>query len=113
MVVYAYNHIRDTYKLHNTETKMVFMSRDIKWAEWKTTDPAETMKTFRNSNEDGLVPGMYEDKTLTSDPEDKLSDEGEIARTNEKTNLSELTYPKKETEKFTSAYDRVLNSLKN
>ena len=82
MVVYAYNHIRDTYKLHNTETKMVFMSRDIKWAEWKATDTAETMKMFRNSNEDDLVPGMYEDKTPTSNPEYKLPDDGEIARTN-------------------------------
>ena len=40
MVGYDDNHKRDTYKLYNTDTKRVIMSRDIKWAEWKTTDPS-------------------------------------------------------------------------
>ena len=40
MIVYAYNHTRETYKLYKPETNMVITSMDIKWVEWKTTDPA-------------------------------------------------------------------------
>ena len=54
---YAENHTRDTYKLYNPDTKRVIMSRYIKWAEWKMTDPAETVHIFRDSKEEYLVPG--------------------------------------------------------
>ena len=31
MVGYADNHTRDMYKLYNPETKIVIMTRDVKW----------------------------------------------------------------------------------
>ena len=34
------------------------MTRDIKWAECKMTDPAETMKIFRDWNKGDIVPGI-------------------------------------------------------
>ena len=43
MVGYADNHTRDMYNLYNTDTKKVIVKSDIKWVEWKMTDPAETM----------------------------------------------------------------------
>ena len=46
MVGYADNHTRDTYNLYNPETKRVIMNRDVKWVDWKNTDPAETLKIF-------------------------------------------------------------------
>ena len=46
VVVYADNHTRDTYKLYNPETKRVMITRDIKWDDWKNTDPAETLNIF-------------------------------------------------------------------
>ena len=72
MVGYSDNPTRDTCKLYNTDTNRVIVTRDIKWAEWKLTDPAETMNMFRDSHEECLVPDIYEDKTPTSEPEDKL-----------------------------------------
>ena len=42
-----------------------------------------------------------------------IPDEGEIARTNEKTKWSELTYPNKKTYTETSAYNWILRALKN
>ena len=32
--------------------------RDINWAEWKNTDPEETMNMFQDLNEKDLVPGI-------------------------------------------------------
>ena len=46
MVGYANNCTRDTYNLYNPEKKRVIMTRDVKWADWKNTDPAETLKMF-------------------------------------------------------------------
>ena len=43
----ADNHTRDTYNLYNTYINRVKVTRDVKWAEWNRTDPAETMKMFR------------------------------------------------------------------
>ena len=40
-----------------------------------------------------------------------IPDEGESARPNKKSKSSELTYQKKDAIKYTSAYDKVLNSL--
>ena len=38
MVGYADNNTRDIHTLYNTVTERVIMTRDIKWADWKTTD---------------------------------------------------------------------------
>ena len=118
MVGYDDNYTRYTYKLYNPETKMVIMSRDIKWAEWKTKNPEETIKMFHNSNEDDIVPVIEEEKTTKPEPEDKLpvhviSDERESVRTNEIIKSSELTYPKKYTDTDTSAHGSLINALKN
>ena len=51
MVVYADDHTKDIYKLYNLETKIVVMNRDVKWADCKMTDPAETLKMLRKSDE--------------------------------------------------------------
>ena len=48
------------------------MSWDIMWEECKTKDPEETMKMLLNQNEDDIVPGIKEDKTSISHPEDQL-----------------------------------------
>ena len=52
------NHKRYTHKLYNPENKMVIISKDIKWQEWKTTYPEETMKMFHDSNKEDLVIGI-------------------------------------------------------
>ena len=98
MFGYTKKHTRDTYKFYNPVTTI--MSRDIKWLECKTTDPAETMKILHNFNEKDLVPVIeelvQENKTHQSYPEDPLpvhviSDKGESAKTNENIKSSELT----------------------
>ena len=58
MVVYSENHTRYMYKFYNPETKRVIMTRDVKWEDWKMTDPAETLKMFRKSEKEYLVPGI-------------------------------------------------------
>ena len=40
MVGYSENHTRDTYKFYDPDTNRVIMTRDIKWDNWKITDPA-------------------------------------------------------------------------
>ena len=72
MVGYTDNHTRDTYKLYNPETKRVVMTRDVKWEDWKITNPAEILKMFCKADKDDLVPGIEEDITTTSEPEDKM-----------------------------------------
>ena len=115
MVGYTDNNTRDTYKLYNTETKRVIMNRDVKWANWKNTDPAENLKMFCEAEKEDLVPGIEED-IFTSNPEENMPlhlipEEGEIVRPNENSEKSsELTYLKKYAD--TSAYDRVFNALK-
>ena len=94
------------------------MTRDIKWREWKSTDPAETMKMFRNLKEDNLVPGIEEYKTPMSELEDKLPvhiipDKGGIVSNNESIKSSYPTHLKKVTDKDMSAYDRVQRAHKN
>ena len=34
------------------------MTRDVKSADWKNTDPAETLKMFRKAEKEDLVPGI-------------------------------------------------------
>ena len=58
MVGYAVSHTRDTYNLYNPVIKRDIMIRDITWAEWKSTDTAETMKMFLNLVEEDLVPDI-------------------------------------------------------
>ena len=49
------------YKLYNTETNRVIMNRDVKFADWRKTNPEETMKIFREAEKEDLVPGIEED----------------------------------------------------
>ena len=118
MVVYSENHTRYMYKFYNPETKRVIMTRDVKWEDWKMTDPAETLKMFRKSEKEYLVPVTEEEIITTSEPEDKITvhvipDEGERVRPNEiSENSSELTYLKIDADKDTLSYNRVLNALK-
>ena len=77
------------------------MTRDVKWADWKMTNTAETLKIFREVNREYLVPGIEKYIITTSKPEYKMPmnvihDEGERVRPNkiyEKS--SEFTYHKK------------------
>ena len=48
------------------------MTRDVKQADWKITDPEETLKMFRDAHEEDLVTGIEEEKINTSEPEDKV-----------------------------------------
>ena len=52
----AYNHARDTYNLYNPDTKRVIMTRHDKWADWKMTDEADTLKMFREAHKEYFVP---------------------------------------------------------
>ena len=82
MAGYAENYTRYTYKLYNPETKRVIMTRDVKWTDWKNTDPAETLNMFREAEKEYLVPGIEEEVIPMSKPEENMpvhviSDEGE------------------------------------
>ena len=68
LVGYAYNYMRDTYKLYNPETKRVIITRDIKWADWKMTNTTDTLKMLREAEKEDLVPGIEEDIIPTSEP---------------------------------------------
>jgi hypothetical protein len=46
MVGYADNHSSDTYRVYDPETRKIRLTRDVKWAEWKRTDPSATMRIF-------------------------------------------------------------------
>ena len=76
------------------------------------------MNIFHNLNEEDLVPGIEEHKNPTPEPQYKLPvhitpDEDESVRSDEKLKSSDFTYHKKEDYNTdTSAYGRVLNSLK-
>ena len=72
MVVCIDNHERYTYKLYNPDTKKVIMTRDVKWADCKMTDPAETLKMFRDAYKEYMVPGIEEDMIPTLEPEFKM-----------------------------------------
>ena len=118
MVGYSKNHTRDTYKLYNQETKRVIMTRGIIWADWKNTDPAETLKMFREAEKEYLVPGIQEDvipmsKTEENIPMHVISDEVERVRSKEiSEKSSELTYLNKDADADTLLYGRVFNALK-
>jgi hypothetical protein len=43
MVGYAEDHNHDTYTMSDSFTKEVILSRDVKWAEWKPSDPASSL----------------------------------------------------------------------
>ena len=72
MVEYAENNTRESYNWYNPEIKRVIMKRDIKWADWKMTDPAEILKMCREANKEYLVTGIEKDIIATSEPEDKM-----------------------------------------
>ena len=48
-VGYGRNHSGDTYRIYNPITKRIFLSRDIKWAEFKKIDPKENTDIFVSS----------------------------------------------------------------
>ena len=104
--------------MYNPETKRVIMTRDIQWENWKTTNPAETLKMFREAEKEDLVPGIEEYIIHTSVPEDNIPvhvihDVGERVSPNKMSeNSSELTYLKKAAAADTSAYDISLNAVK-
>ena len=50
MVGFADNNTRDTCKLYKPKNKRVIMTRHFKWADWKITDPAETLNMLLESN---------------------------------------------------------------
>ena len=88
MVGYADNNTRDTYKLYNPVTKRFIITRDVKWADWKMNDPAETLNVFRKAHKEDLVLSTEEENIPTSEPEDKMPahvipDEGKSVRPNE------------------------------
>ena len=58
MVGYTDNHTKDTYKMCNSETKRVIMTKDIKFEDWKKFDPAKTLTMFCEAEKKYLVPGI-------------------------------------------------------
>ena len=50
MVGYTENNMRDTYKLYNPDIKKVIMTRDVKWADWKMTDPEDNLNMFHKAH---------------------------------------------------------------
>ena len=69
MVGYAEKQRRDTYKLYNPDNNRVIMTRDVKWADCKITDPEETLKMLREAHKEGLVKGIEENNITASEPE--------------------------------------------
>ena len=55
---YVDKHTRDTYKLYNLETNRVIVTRYVNWAEWKITDPAETLNMFCNTHKEDFLTGI-------------------------------------------------------
>ena len=49
MVGYSDEHSGDTYQMFDPMTNKVRNTCDVRWAEWKRTDPAEDMKIFEGS----------------------------------------------------------------
>jgi hypothetical protein len=47
LVGYADDHSPDTYRMYNPDTKQVILSRDVRWADWKHTDPYTELNVFR------------------------------------------------------------------
>ena len=71
--------------MYNPDTKTVIMTRDVKWADWKMIDSAETLKMFRKAHKEDFLPGIEEDIIPMSEPQDKIPvhlipDEGERVR---------------------------------
>jgi hypothetical protein len=44
MCGYAHNHSRDTYRLLKVSTKSIIQTRNVKWAEWKPTQPGDDIQ---------------------------------------------------------------------
>ena len=64
------------------------MTRGIKWADWKLTDIAETLKMLHDAHKIYFVAGIQENKIPTSETEDKIPvqvipDEGGSVKPNE------------------------------
>ena len=48
------------------------ITKDVKWEDWKITDPAESLKIFYESDKEYLVPSIEEYIVPMSEPEDKM-----------------------------------------
>ena len=48
------------------------MTRGIKWADWKLTDIAETLKMLHDTHKIYFVAGIQENKIPTSETEDTM-----------------------------------------
>ena len=72
MVGYTNNNTRDMYNLYNPETKRIIMTRYVKWAYRKMTNPAEALKMLQKANKQYLLPGIEKGIIPTSEPEDKM-----------------------------------------
>ena len=95
------------------------MTKDIKWEDWKMTDPEETLKIFRKVHKKYLVSGIDVCIIIASEPEDKMPvhiipDEGESVRQKKSDKSSDLIYQNKDTDTDTetSSYNKVWNVLK-
>ena len=76
MVGYADDHTPDTYRLYNPVTDEVILSRDVRWASWNRTDPAQALKEFSDT-QPGIEQTIYtpadHDQTHTI-PDDATSE---------------------------------------
>ena len=72
MVAYEDNHTSEKYNFYNNYTKRVIMPSGVKWVVWKMTDPAETLKMFREAHKEYSMPGIEEYKIPTSEPEENI-----------------------------------------
>jgi hypothetical protein len=69
MVGYAKNHTGDTYRLYNVNSKSIFESRDVIWADWKRIDPNENRSVFDQEPELKKAPSMGIDDQETPQTE--------------------------------------------
>ena len=60
IVGYTKRYSGDTYRIFNPNTKRIILTRDIKWAKWKITDPKSNMDVFVKYDSSDIVPGIDE-----------------------------------------------------
>ena len=64
--------VRGVLTSFTIQKKVVIMTRDVKWYGCKKTNPAETLKMFREAEKEDLVPGIEGDVIPTSKPEENI-----------------------------------------
>ena len=62
----------DTYKLYIPETKIVLMTRDVKWADCKMTNPDDALNMFRKALKEYFIPGIEKDIISTSESGNRM-----------------------------------------